>query len=503
MKQSWRIIIRRVIIVATLLFMVFLLITLAQTFLNRKDWQIDEKTEAQFIALQEGSHSRESFSIDESRTSQTQLELGSSVNALTSEIKESIPKLKSAQAALLIDSQSGQILYQTGTIDDPIEVGNLTQLMTLYMAYQAVEQKKASLEDEIWISDSTYELSQDYDIPNVPLRQDLAYKLEDLIEAIAVGTANGANQAVAEHLAGSQSVFLQRMKDQLSAWGGQAFKLQDINGLSDQYDPNLAESNLQGHTNSMTALSLATIAYHLIHEYPQLLNYSQITKLVFQEGTSDAFDLNNPNQMVAKADSLFAQQAVDGLMATQTPDGLYHVVTTGSKDKDRYIAVVLGCKSPEDLYHDGNKLLEFGFNAFKSVDVIQANKPADQVDELTVKKGKVSKAKLVYGQGLRIITPQDGKRPTFKYTFQADPQLVQDKRLQAPLAAATQVGQLRVDLEGYRLEYLPTATTNSVPVKLQDEIKLATRSQQFVQAWFDNMKNWQKRTRRFFIEVFN
>jgi len=116
-----------------------------------------------------------------------------------------------AQSAIAVDAASGQILYQKNPMA-LLEVGNLTKLLSLLIIYDALDQEKIHLDDRVTLSDEAYALSQNYEISNVPLRQDLDYSVAELLEAVEIGSANGALLALAEYTAGSKAAFQDLMQ---------------------------------------------------------------------------------------------------------------------------------------------------------------------------------------------------------------------------------------------------------------------------------------------------
>ena len=116
-----------------------------------------------------------------------------------------------AQSAIAVDAASGQILYQKNPMA-LLEVGNLTKLLSLLIIYDALDQECIHLDVRLTLSNEAYALSQNYELSNVPLRQDLDYSVAELLEAVEIGSANGALLALAEHTAGSKEAFQDLMQ---------------------------------------------------------------------------------------------------------------------------------------------------------------------------------------------------------------------------------------------------------------------------------------------------
>ena len=140
-------------------------------------------------------------------------------------------KVDPSLSAMVIDSKNGQILFEQNT-DSLVAVGDLTKLLTLYLVMEAVDHGDLTMDSTVPISDQAYQLSQNYDINNVPLRQDYDYKLEDLVQALLVQSANGASLALAQMIEPDEDKFVELMRDQLTEWQEDDFEIYNATGLT-------------------------------------------------------------------------------------------------------------------------------------------------------------------------------------------------------------------------------------------------------------------------------
>lgn len=414
----------------------------------------------------------------------------------------SMPTLQEAKGAFIVDGQNGQILY-THQADQKVEIASITKLLSIYLTYQAIEAGDLALDQEVWISDAAYTLSQDYDIQNVPLRQDLPYSLQDLIEAVGASSANGATLALAEAVAGSEQAFLELMSDQLADWGIPEVRFKNVTGLTHRYDPQDPMSNQEGHTNALDAQTVATIAYHLVSEYPDYLQASQISQQLFQAGTSDEFEMNNPNKMLENADYNRSYQDLDGLMLTRSPKDGYSMVATAERNDLRAIVVVLGVAEEDLIYRKAERLLDYAFNTYRTEEIIHKDDPCDHVDAIKVENGAQALAPLKYQESLNLVVPIIDTAPRLIYTFQPNKDLAEEGFLRAPLKANQEVGRLEVNIEAYTLPILASGQGNDVGVVVSQDVAEASwiaRTWRGVVDFTDQIWN---QTRKFFINLFN
>lgn len=414
----------------------------------------------------------------------------------------SLPTLQHAQGAFIVDGENGQILFQQAE-DEQIDIASITKLLTIYLIYQALEAGEISLEDEVWVSDEAYEMSQDYDIANVPLRQDISYNVEELIEAVGINSANGAALTLAEHLDNSQEAFINRMEEQLAQWQLENYTIENVTGLSHSYSPQDPDSNTKGPTNQFDALTVATIAHHLVADYPQYLEYTQIPKTLFREDTSDRFEISNPNLMIEQADSNLALPAVDGLMVTTSPEDGFSLVITLERDGLRAIIICLGIETEELAYQEAQQLIDYTFSTYRTEAIITENMEVTQVNLIPVENGTQTQASLAYDQALNLVVPIIDTAPRLVYEFQAVPSLETAGYLTAPLEAGSEVGDVQVDVAGYELPILPTGSGKSAPVVISEDIEQASRTALFWRSLTTSFSKAWDGTRRFFTDLFN
>jgi len=211
-----------------------------------------------------------------------------------------------AQSAIAVDAASGQILYQKNPMA-LLEVGNLTKLLSLLIIYDALDQEKIHLDDRVTLSDEAYALSQNYEISNVPLRQDLDYSVAELLEAVEIGSANGALLALAEYTAGSKAAFQDLMQAKVQSilvdsdkinevdraeWLALVPELTNLTGLVEQ-----EEGVASKQQNKLNAIILAAVSYQLVSRHPELLDNTKIDAKLFRQGTDDQFEMHNSNQV--------------------------------------------------------------------------------------------------------------------------------------------------------------------------------------------------------------
>lgn len=415
------------------------------------------------------------------------------ITTIAIQAQENVPNLQSP-SVLAIDSENGQVLYQVDS-DQAYEVGSITKLLTVYTALDAfADNSEWTEETVITISDNAYQLSQNYNLSNVPLRQDEEYTIWELIESVAVNLANGSTLALAEFIAEDEAAFLDLMEAQLQEWGITDYNLINVTGLPRDID--------SGPINTFTAEAAAVIAYHLVNDYPQYLEYSGQERSVFKPGTRDRIEMLNYNQHLAGKP--YEVDGVEGLMpGYSTQDGASFVGYT-ERDNFGVITVVLGAVDEDIRYDDSTLLIDYIYAAYRKESVIQANQATTQVGVVPIRGGTLDQAPLVYRDDLSLVVPLIDTTPRLEYVFTLDESALNEQGyLEAPVDVGTQVGVMTISGVDAEVTTLPSTKGNNVPVVLEHAVEEAPWYQQTWQSVTSSVSNAWESTRKFFVDLFN
>lgn len=418
---------------------------------------------------------------------------------VAAEGSDAIPKT-TAQSAIVIDSRNGQILFEHQS-DELVEVASVSKLLTVYLVLKSVQEGQMALSDPVSISDYAYQVSQDYDVSNVPLRQDETYTIEELLESVMIALANGSTIALAEHVAGDEASFVNLMEAQLATWQIEESLLLNATGLTDQYDPNDSDSIEKGQQNQLSAEAVAVIAYHLVQEFPEIVELSSANRQLFRKGTSDEFEMTNYNLMLPEREQTYDQ--VDGLiLGTSVNDGGSFVGTT-ERNGFRVISVVLGTEHELERYHETKKLFDYVYSAYMLEEVVLKDESVTQISQIRISNGTRDVAPIIYGQDLVLIVPVVDTAPRLSYEFIPGDELEEKGELTAPIEQGTTIGQVAINVTTNPAEFLNSTQGNQVDVVLAETVDSApwyTLTWQFISE--STSGGWDN-TRRFFMEVFN
>lgn len=342
-----------------------------------------------------------------------------------------------ARAYLLLDLSSGQELAAREA-DLPVPPASLTKLMTAYLVFDALRVGKLSLDQKLTVS----ELARRQPGSRMFLEAGMRVPVEDLIKGLLVQSGNDAAVTLAEGAAGSVERFVQQMNEQAQALGMTSTRFMNPTGLT-------AEGQ------QSTARDLALLATRLLRDFPARAHFHAIRKYRY-DGTPPAND-SNRNLL------LFRDPSVDGLKTGHTEAAGYCIIATAQRDfphlgpdgapgPRRLMAVVLGAGSESARATEAQKLLNWGYAAFETVKLFEANQA---VLTPRVWKGSAAQVRLGRPQAVVVTVPTGlaGRLRT---------EAVRPEPLVAPLRKGQTVGTLRI-YEGERtLSEIPLLALETV-----------------------------------------
>jgi serine-type D-Ala-D-Ala carboxypeptidase (penicillin-binding protein 5/6) len=320
------------------------------------------------------------------------------------------PPVVVGNAWLVADMSSGQILASEKP-DERFEPASLTKLMTAYLVFTALHEKRLSLDQQVRVSERAWKApgSRMFIEPGKPVT------VEQLIEGMEVQSGNDACIALAEAVAGSQDVFVQMMNREVQRLGMSNTHFVNPTGLPDPQ-------------HYSTAHDIYLLATALIRDFPAeyARYYSQ------KEFTYNNITQRNRNRL------LWLDPSVDGVKTGHTEAAGYCLVASSKHGPRRLISVLLGAGSEQMRAEESLKLLNWGYQFYDSVKLYDKGQT---VKSLEVWKGSARKVKAGFDRTIMISVPK-GDADKLKA------QLLSKQPLLAPVAQGQRVGVLRLSLDG-------------------------------------------------------
>ena len=340
-----------------------------------------------------------------------------------------------AKAAVLIDNQSGKILYEKEK-DTELIPASITKIMTLLLIFDSLKEGKITLEDTVTVSDYAASMGGS----QVFLEPGETQDVNTMIKCISIASANDAAVAMAEYIAGSESSFVKMMNERAAGLGMEHTKFKNCSGLDD--------SIKSGHYSS--AYDVALMSRELISNYPEISNYStvwmdEITHTT-KKGTSQ-FGLTNTNKLIR------TYNGITGLKTGSTSKAKYCLSATAERNGVSLTAVIMAAPDYRVRFSQAASLLDYGFANCTCYE--------DKTTEIKLEDIPVR-------SGIREnVIPRVEKN--FRYTLcqgesadDIEREILYDETLTAPVKEGDVIGCVAYSMDGEILEEIPIVASETI-----------------------------------------
>ncbi len=379
-------------------------------------------------------------------------------------------------AAILIDAETGKVLYEYNA-DELLGVASMSKMMTEYLVLEAIHEGKISWDDEIVIDEFIHRLSSpSLGLSTVGLTQGESYTIKELFDTMAIHSANASTVALAQEVARvytgnkSEAEFVKLMNVKAKELGlpEGSYHFVNSSGLnnSDMLG-NHPEGTDANDENKMTARSVAKLAYHLLKDYPQVLETARQPELQFRDGRI----YKNFNFMLPGL--TFEYPGVDGLKTGYTDFAGYNFTATAERNGQRFISVVMKADSQISRFQETKKLLDYAFTSFSKVELFPANMKIEGYEILPVTKGKEDSVPIATKDPLHLVI-KNGEEGLYKSKFVLDEsKLDENGALVAPIEKGEVVGYLTYEYEGDDYGFIDPDQVAKVEVVVTESVEKA------------------------------
>jgi serine-type D-Ala-D-Ala carboxypeptidase (penicillin-binding protein 5/6) len=335
-------------------------------------------------------------------------------------------------SAILIEARSGRVLYQKNA-HERRNPASVTKIMTLIVTFDAIRDGKVKPEDKVTISDEA--AKQVGTIIFADTGETFA--LADLVQSVAVGSANDAAVAVAEHVSGSVEAFVQAMNAKAKELGMHDTQFQNPTGLS-----------AEGHFTS--AYDIAQMSRYAANNYPELIKLTSIYGADLQvpwRKNGPTFRLWNNNKL------LTWYPGADGLKTGWTEAAGYCLAATAVKDGVRMISVIMGAETWKVRNAEAARLMDYGFSNYTAVELAPKGKAIGLV---SVSRGKLGHVEAV-PQMTFAVSVAKGEQAKVKTEVKLN------KRVEAPVTAGQVLGEMIATMDGKEIGRVHLVAKVAVP----------------------------------------
>ncbi len=284
-------------------------------------------------------------------------------------------------AAMVMDMRSGEVIHERNA-DTQLHPASLTKMMTLYVAFQAIEHGEISLDTIVTVSAN----AANEPPSKLGLRKGQKIALRYLIRAAAVKSANDAAAAIGEAISGSEAAFASRMTRTAAALGMTRTQFKNAHGLTQS-----------GHMS--TARDMTVMGRHLFFDYPEYYN-------LFSRLSADVGGHEVPN---TNRRFLNSYQGADGIKTGYTSAAGFNLVASAQRGSKRIIATVFGGQSTASRNQRMAELLDMGFS--QAPNRVATRAPARPIYEGPGASGGAGKTIRLVGAPTRSIRPMPRPLP--------------------------------------------------------------------------------------------
>ncbi len=330
-------------------------------------------------------------------------------------------------SAILMDAATGTVLFEQDA-DTPMEPASVTKVMTLLLVMEALDRGEISMDDRVVASETAAAKggSQVYLEPGEEMSMD------EMLKSVVVASANDCATALAEHLAGSEAAFVERMNRRAEELGMTNTHFVNCTGLCDE---------AQAKEHRTTARDIALMSRALL-THDRIRSYTTIWMDTVRDGR---FGLSNTNKLVR------FYKGTTGLKTGYTSTAGHCLSASAQRDGIELIAVVLGAKTSSGRFADAKALLDYGFAGWALVtpdlDV--------ELPPVPVELGQADTATPVLSDAGKILI-EKGQQSQITRETELEPSLT------APVRRGDRLGTLTVKAGDQVLKTIPLVAQQDV-----------------------------------------
>ena len=335
------------------------------------------------------------------------------------------PAQVTAPSAILMEKTTGKVLYEQDA-ETQYEPASVTKVMTLLLVMEAIDSGSLGWDD--MVTASTHAISMGGS--QVWLKENEQMTVRDMVKAVTVVSVNDCAVALAEHIAGSESAFVERMNQRAQELGMKHTTFVNCTGLP-----------AAGHLTC--AYDIAQMSRELILNHPSIREYTTIWMDTLRDG---AFQLSNTNRLI------FYYEGATGLKTGFTDTALYCLSATAERDGMELIAVVMHAPTSNDRFESCKALLNYGFANYAITPVY----PSQAIPPVEVILGGQDTVQPVTARECSILL-EKSKAGTVTTQMELAPQV------EAPVEAGQKLGELRVLVDGRQVDTIDLIAPQEVP----------------------------------------
>lgn len=352
---------------------------------------------------------------DDTKTVETSANIGgesSKVNTLPTTADQTGNFLNlTCGAAVLIDQDTGTVLYEHNS-HEKLRPASVTKVMTILLIMEAIDSGQLKYTDKISCSANASNMGGS----QIWLDESEELTVDEMLKAICVVSANDCVIAMAEHLAGSEEAFVQKMNERAKELGMNDTTFKNAHGL-----------DTEGHLTS--AYDIALMSRELLSKHPDITKYTTIWMDTLRDGKSQ---LVNTNKLVK------TYNGATGLKTGSTSLALYNLSASATRDGFNLIGVILKAENSKVRFAEAKQLLDYGFSTYTYK---QFAKKGEIVNSINVEKGVLDTVNVIYENDARSLVKKGEEA-------KIEQEIMLDMKVNAPINKGQKLGEVIYTLNG-------------------------------------------------------
>lgn len=354
-----------------------------------------------------------------------------------------------AKSSILMDADTGTILFEDNS-HEKLPIASVTKVMSLLLVMEAVDSGKISLDDKFIASEHAADMGG----TQVWLMPGEQFTVREYMYAAAIRSANDCMVALAECVAGSEEIFVQKMNEKAVELGMKDTNFLDCTGLA----------NTKDCEHYSSAYDIALVSRELMVKHPGVAEFTTPWIKTFREGNKEKeVMLDNTNKLVRYYSGTI------GIKTGFTNRSGFCLSAAVKRNNLTLISVVLGEADSNTRFGETRKLMDYGFANYEST---QVNNKNEMIRQIEVKKGMKLLVGGIYGDDVKLLLKK-GEKGNIERELSIDSQLT------APVKAGQKVGEVIYTINGKEVGRAAVISDRSV--EKASFIKLFAR---MVVQWF-------------------
>ena len=348
----------------------------------------------------------------------------------------------SCESTILISQDTGEVLYEHNA-HEKLRPASVTKVMTILLIMEEIDSGRLSYSDKISCSEKASSMggSQIW----LDTREELT--VDEMLKAICVVSANDCTVAMAEHIAGSEEMFVNRMNERAKELGMNDTTFKNCHGIDED-----------GHETS--SYDIALMSRELLRNHPSITKYTTIWMDSLRDGKSE---LVNTNKLIRN------YQGATGLKTGSTSLALFNLSASATRDDLSLIAVIMRAPSTKERFSCAKKLLDYGFSTFKYKKFAEKDV---EVMNVPINKGVVSEVSVKYAD-------TSGKIMNKKSEGNIEQEIIINDNVSAPIEAGQVLGRVEFKVDGEAVASVDLVAESEV-----GKLNIFTMGKRILKKWF-------------------